>query len=209
MNNLELKSYIAAMLQRELDDLVYDGVDVLQNAINDALARAQRLLDFKLSLERGYLPLVSGKANWRSDMLDGVGGSPVLVKKIKSLYTDDSYEREIRLLRESDAARLHGAGGHYAFMTGSTVYVKNQDEVSDGFYSVYYSLLAPLSADTDTNYLTENISDWIVFQSYFQLQFFLKEDERAMQTAGILGDKWNSVQAWNASMYDETDISLD
>lgn len=209
MNFVTLKQHVAAMLQREPAELIYDSVDVLANAINNAQDRAQRLVDFKHAMKRGYLPLTNGTASWLNDMLDGVAGNPVLVKKFKSFYRDEDYLYELKTLREPDKARLGSEGGEYIYLMGTNVYARGLSESIDGLYTIYYEKLADLSADTDTNFLTDFASDWIIFQAYFELQFFLKEDERAMQSAGILSDKWNSVVVWNDSMYDETDVSLD
>lgn len=210
MTNLELKNYIAAMLQREPSDLVYDSVDVLQNSVNNALLRAQRLVNFNLALSRGYLPLTDGTASWRNDMLNAKGGTSVSVKKVKSFYQEETFQNELLYFKESDNARLaKGSGGVYLYVAGSELYLMNKVTPLEGLYCVYYKQLEPLSDDTDTNFLTENISDWIVFQCIFELQFFLKEDERVQLSTGILADKWNSVLTWNASMHDEMDLSLD
>lgn len=210
MTFLELQQQVAGMLSRSVDDFTYNTFDNLKQAINNAQTRAQRLVDFNLSLARGYLPLTDGSANWRTGMLNAVGGTSVNVKKLVSLTTDENYSQPVTMLRESDRERLRTGGGVYAFVVGETLYYMNStDDSVGGLYTVYYQKLADLSADSDTNYLTENCHDWIVFQSMFELLHYMKEDERVQISAGILRDKWDSVLAWNASMEDEFDVSLD
>ncbi len=208
MTFLEIKNHTAAMLSRTVADFTLNGVSSLDRVINHAIQRAQRLVDFELAKKRGFLPLVDGKADYLEDMLDSSGGSAVTPKKLVSISLDEQMYQAVRLRGEREFERLGGSMGVYAYFVGSMLYLEN-GENSSGLYTVYLQHLPELVGNSDTNFLLKYCSDWVITQATFELQYYLKEDERVQLTAGLLRDKWDTVVAWNASLQSEQDLSLD
>jgi hypothetical protein len=209
MDFVTLKEVVAGMLNRSVSDFTAEGEDHLAYAINQAQLLAQRLIDFELMRTEGYLPLTENSANWRTAMLDGLGGSSITPYKLVAIATDEDIYNDIKLVTESDRRRLENASHRYAYLVGSTLKVKPSDAV-DGVYTVFFEKLADLDADVDTNILTDNCADWLAQQAAFDLAGgYLKEQARLTSMAGSLRYRWDSVVAWNSSFTTETDVSLD
>lgn len=210
MNFIKLQKKVAGWLSRDVEDFYANNFDNLQQAINDSMVMAQRLVDFNLALTRGYLPLTNGTADYTADMLDSVGGNVVYVQKLKSVATDENYYYKLPLRTENDAERLgESSGGEYVYIEGSRLYHKNATETSSGLYTKYYLQLQPMVADEETNFLTNYCHDWMALQAAFEMLHYIKEDERIQLSAGLLRYKWDSVVAWNESFESEQDLSLD
>lgn len=210
MNFIKLQKKVAGWLSREPANFYTNNFDNLQQAINDSMVLAQRLVDFNLALTRGYLPLTSGTGNFLTGMLDGVGGTSVNVQKVHSVYTDSDYHIKLPLRTEDDHDRLgESNGGEYAYLEGSSIYHQNPTENSSGLYTKYFLQLQPMVADEETNFLTNYCHDWMALQAAFEMLHYIKEDERVQLSAGLLRYKWDAVVAWNDSFKSEQDLTLD
>jgi hypothetical protein len=53
---------------------------------------------------------------------------------------------------------------------------------------------------TQTNFLIENCFDFLMYRSIFELNFFLKEDERVAISDSMLQLTWQNVVAWNETV---------
>ena len=207
MTFLEAQQYTAAMLGRDTTEFTLNGFNVLAKALNNACERAQRLVDFEYNKRLGYMELTNGTADFETDMLTSKGGSATTVKKIISLYADEDLMSAFPLRTESDLERLGCGGGAYVLMLGTTLKVMNISNAVE-LYAVYQHKLPALATDGSSNFLLEHCGDYIVFQAMFELQHYMKEDDRIQLSAGILRDKWDSVLAWNSSLESEQDLTL-
>jgi len=61
------------------------------------------------------------------------------------------------------------------------------------------------------NFLLTNVFDFLLFRSIYELNFFLKEDQRVPISAKVLDEIWNNVLQWNATIVGNStdDASLD
>lgn len=210
MNFDELKNQVAGWVSRDVDAFTKNAFDNLESAINNALLRAQRNVDFELAKARGYLPLTDGRADWTSDLLDEKDGSSVTPKKLIAFYLDENFAYHVRFRTSEELTRLGPTGGgQYVYQYGSTLYAKNLPNNQEGLYVEYYQKLAPLANSSDSNFLTEYCNDWIMLQAVFDLQAYQGNDGRMPVTAGMLQDRWDSLLKWNESFQNYTDTSLD
>jgi hypothetical protein len=71
--------------------------------------------------------------------------------------------------------------------------------------------LPDFSADADTSFLFDYCFDWLMFRSMWELNYFLKEDERFPVTSKMLDEYWNNIIQWNATVIgsnvDDVDLS--
>jgi hypothetical protein len=209
MTFLQLQQRTAGWLSRDVTDFTQNSFNNLQQSINDAQRLAQRLVDFDFAVQRGYLPLTSGTGNYITAMVDAPGGSSVSVQKLKAVYTNDEYTLDLPIRRLEDQVRYGPTeGGQYVYTEGQNLYLKN-DDTTGGLYVKYYQKLADLSADGDTNFLTDYCGDWLALQAAFEMLHYIKEDERVQLSAGLLRYKWDSVVTWNESFTSEQDLTLD
>lgn len=51
-----------------------------------------------------------------------------------------------------------------------------------------------------TNFLIDNCFDFLMYRSIFELNFFLKEDERVVISDSVLQQTWQNVVAWNETV---------
>lgn len=63
----------------------------------------------------------------------------------------------------------------------------------------------------ETDFLIDNCFDWLMYRSAYELNFYLKEDERVTLAARIVDDAWSGLLSWNANMVTQgvDDNSLD
>lgn len=63
----------------------------------------------------------------------------------------------------------------------------------------------------ETSFLLDRCFDYLMYRSVFELNFFLKEDQRVGIASGLMKDVWTSMIAWNTSIINSTvdDVSLD
>lgn len=61
-----------------------------------------------------------------------------------------------------------------------------------------------------TDFFLEYCSDWLLYRSLREVNFFLKDGQRVQVTEQMLADSWESVREWNGSINNFTnDASLD
>lgn len=68
-----------------------------------------------------------------------------------------------------------------------------------------------VTAATETNFLLDYCFDFMLFRTIFELNFFLKEDQRVPISAELLASIWENVIKWNATVVGNVvvDNSLD
>jgi hypothetical protein len=73
-----------------------------------------------------------------------------------------------------------------------------------------YTWLPQYSADSDTDFLTEHASTWLIYSSLGHLNFYLKEDQRVQLSTAILSTAWQAVITWNETLWGNvTSFNLD
>jgi len=89
-----------------------------------------------------------------------------------------------------------------AIESGTTLVLNADIFVSGESYSI-------LTADEE-DYLLESAFDWLLYRAVWELNFFVKEDERVQLSQTLIADAWNALRAWNENLIsqstDDTDL---
>jgi hypothetical protein len=59
-----------------------------------------------------------------------------------------------------------------------------------------YSINVP----KETDFLLTNCFDWLLYRTLWELNFFLKEDERVALSRDLINESWNAVLSWNENL---------
>lgn len=97
--------------------------------------------------------------------------------------------------------------------TGKVVYVAPQ--ITQGVsYDVCADVLQWLPDyvnGTETDFLLDFSFDWLMYRSIYELNFFLKEDERVQLSMSFVKDAWDAMVMWNneliAANVDDVDLN--
>lgn len=59
-----------------------------------------------------------------------------------------------------------------------------------------YSILVA----NETDFLLDNCFDWLMYRAIWELNFFLKEDERVQLDRDLINESWEAVKSWNENL---------
>jgi hypothetical protein len=63
---------------------------------------------------------------------------------------------------------------------------------------------------TESDFLLVNCFDWLMYRCIYELNFFLKEDERVILSDKLMNEAWLALVEWNnqliASAVDDVDL---
>ncbi len=67
-----------------------------------------------------------------------------------------------------------------------------------------------LTADEE-DFLIENCFDWLLYRCVWELNFFVKEDERVQLSRDLINEAWNAIIEWNSNLISQStdDTSLE
>lgn len=100
--------------------------------------------------------------------------------------------------------------GDLIYLTpADTTVLNNLDPVTVRFDA--YKWLADYSADGDTDFLLTHCETYMLLRSAYQLNFFLKDDQRINISNAVMDKEWHSVVAWDSNLVvcDTSDANLD
>jgi hypothetical protein len=199
-------------------------VDLLLIACNNARLYTERKIDFVYSVVEAVVPNCSlaegGNLDDAVAMQDN--SAPVSVKKIRtpflplcegSYFPVDLWTKKKwndRLKSRFDGARPHDTA-RYAYITdapfvvvqdGKRIFVAPPDSSlwTNGTLSVALDVFAWLPdyvTGEENDFLLDYCFDWLMYRSIYELNFFLKEDERVSVSERLMADAWDAVVKWN------------
>ena len=214
--------------------------DLLYNAINNARLYAERRIDFELSLQQCLVHGVTlsngGQLTNAVLMSDNV--TPVRIKKIRTPYLPlhDSTEGKyfpVDLMSKKkwdDRVKARWEGAHpndradFAYISdcpyclvqqGNTIFIAppNARAFREGTLTIALDAITwlPDYVDgTETDFILDNCFDWLMYRAIYELNFFLKEDDRVQISTSMMTDAWNAIVIWNnelqASSVDDTTL---
>lgn len=210
-------------------------LDLLLQACNNSRLYAERVIDFTFAAATVTIPSVDLKngASLDTAILTGTMTS-VRVKKIitpflgmadGTQYPVDLWTKKKwndRIKRRFEGARPTDST-NYAFITdspfvviqnGNTVFVTPADSTAfQNNFPIYLDCLTwlpPYVNGTENDFLLDSCFDWMMYRSIYELNFFLKEDERVQIAEKLMTDSWNAVIKWNneliAANVDDVDL---
>jgi len=209
--------------------------DLILQACNNARLYAERKIDFELSVNTVTIPAVDrfNGASLNTAVLYGTSTS-ANVKKIRTPFVAmaNGHQFPVDLWTKKKwndrlKARYEGARptdtSDYACITdspfvvvqdGFNIFVAPADSNSLlGTFPVYLDCwlwLPPYVNGTENDFLLDNCFDWMMYRCIYELNFFLKEDERVELSTKLMGDSWDAVIKWNDQLIntavDDTDL---
>lgn len=200
MNVGEIKAVISSFINRREDAFTKNGVDNIFFALNASKNWAQRTHNFEYLVREGFVnPAPTGTP--LSGILDAPGGTPIVVKAIKQVWalSPTNYRMEVDFLTSrltsSNIALVQKGSKLYTYRPNRLI----GKELTDftGFYLDVYEWLPDFTSDSDTNFLTEFHSDWLVASTLRHLTTYLKEDVRLPMIDSNLSALWQSVLTWD------------
>ena len=218
----DLATAVAGFMHRDPKVFMREGFDLLLQSCNNARLYAERMVDFELAManvEISSVDLHNG-ASLTTAVLTGTATS-VNVKKIMTPWLGaeggtqfpvdlvDKRTWNDRLKRRYEGARPRDTAD-YAFITespfvvvqtGNTIFVAPADHKAlGGTFPIFLDawLWLPAYVDgTETDFLLANCFDWMIYRCVYELNFFLKEDERVMLSTKLMDNSWDALVKWN------------
>jgi len=226
----DLKRAVVAYVNRDELSLVRGGFNCLENAINDAKMWAQRTHIFEKANVEITVPdvnLTSG-ADLSTAVLRGTT-TAVLVRALKHAWLPAAsgtgevpleiisrdqwvneqkrrFDRVLTSRREdwtsttSDGKALEVVynGTKIHLSTANTEALNGASDTDIHFDAVRW--FDVYENDTDTDFLLQYAFDFLLMRTVFQLNFYLKEDQRVPVNAEAMNDAWLSVIRWDTSL---------
>lgn len=241
MNFGDFKKVVAGYMQRSANVFSPSTVDLLAHAINAARRSAELKTDFELCKARGQLTvsLTTGASldNMKVEGTSTALSVKTLLKAYMPLYdaTAESFPVEIisrskhvervqryysGQIQEVDGKQLIPAASCSRYQIvrfGNDVYLSPADVDSYGGNTsivVKFDVikwLADYSLDADTDFLLTHCDTWMLFQTVWQLNMFLKEDARVPVSQAAMDRAWADVINWNSTLLQNSsdDANLD
>lgn len=203
--------------------------DALNKAINNARLYAERQIDFELSRVSVDVPNVSltNGGSLNNAVIHG-GVEKVSVKKIIRPFlafidgsgtfpigfmTRDKWLARVQR-RYENAVPTNKARESRIQSTplvliqqGTIIYVTPQDSSvigSDNFtvFLDVFRWLDDYEGDqlSHTDYLIQYCFDWLMYRSIWELNFYLKDDERVILSETLIKSAWDAIIKWNANL---------
>lgn len=237
----DFKKVVAGYMQRSAAVFAPSTVDLLGHAINAARKSAELKMNFELAKARGQLSvnLTTGAA-LSSMVYEGTATTlPVkaLLKAFLPLVTSEntffpieiiSRDKHVERVQRYYAGQITEIDGNQQITEslttkyqlvrfGENVYLSPADSDSyNGSSSVTVKFdvirwLSDYSADVDTDFLLEHCNSWMLFQTLWQLNLYLKEDQRVPVNERAMEVLWNDVVNWNSTLLHNSaeDANLD
>jgi hypothetical protein len=232
----DLRKAVAAYMNREASAFIVDGADNLNRAINNAKNFCQRSIDFEYARAFATVANVSLTTGGSLDnaVLYGTA-TAVVVKSIEQPYfaltaggefpvsmisRADWAKRQQRRFANVESLRsgeVPTSANHTIGIVqyGKTIYVVPADTAFFGASTtnVHMDIIQWIPDFSDvagTSFLLDHCFDFLQFRSIYELNFFLKEDQRVPVSKSALDEVWNNVVQWNATIVgNSTDATLD
>ena len=172
------------------DSLTYYVLQYLErsdDATVNAIPTFISLAEFEIAQEiktLGQLQIVEANMTAGSPNLP----KPARWRKTVSMnYTDASGNKNPLLLRKyeylinySQSSATTGAPVYYADTSWDWWYISPTPDQAYSFEVLYYERIAPLSSTNQTNWLTQNAPNAMLFGTLLQAMSFLKNDQRVI-----------------------------
>lgn len=231
MNFGDFKTMVAAFLARNETDYTSGTFDFLSNAVNMARKATERLHDFNLCRVKAQvtMDLVNG-VDISTAVLASDGTTAVSIKSIRTSYlpynsnanfypvrTITKNQYNSMMLNVAEQHHVHPktlansdircVPAYYLVRDNTTLFVTPNDT------NLYPTTTFPVqldvvkwlddyTQDSDTDFLLDTCSDYMLFKTVALLEPFMKEDVRMPLIAAQLKDAWKTVLIWDGRLID-------
>lgn len=222
----DLKKQVAAYMHRAVGDFTVDSVDILTKAVYRARTNAQLRHNFEALRCAISIPNVSITAGalLSTAVLDGTV-TAVDVKTIECAFItvgsvqlpiDTISKAHHRMTLKQSYAALGSVSdltayapasvGSYSLVRqGDRIFVTPADSTFLG--GTPFTLKADAVQWADT-YASDSVGDFftnqgeqfVIFRTVYELNYFLKEEERVQLSVPLMQDAWDALIAWDTSL---------
>jgi hypothetical protein len=221
----DLKATVAAILNREQQYFVMNGVDLLKQACNFARKYAERTIDFELSRVPAKLASVSLSSGGSFAGITDLEGTSLDVKRITAafmpttngsgtfpvnFYTRDRWitQKKLRfenlIKRENADQYITEDSEAYVVQNGDQIYVNpsNTDFWGTGVTTVdlyfdVYKWLPDYDTGSEEDFLLEHCLDYMIFRTINVLSFLKRDAEMGVASQQMWKECYESVKRWN------------
>lgn len=199
-----------------------EAFDLLLQAMNNARLYAERKIDFELSIAQVTIPSVSATSG--ASLLTAVLKDTTTACRIKKIRTpflalsdgstfpvelwhksrwNERLKRRYALASPLDpASQLDFTESPFSVVQdGNTVFVSPMDTNALGStFDLELEALVWMDeyvTGAETDFLLDYCFDWLMYRCIFELNFFLKEDERVALSDRLMKESWDAVVGWN------------
>lgn len=235
-----LKTAVAAYLQRDTTTFVVGSFDMLQLACNNAKNYCQRSVDLEFARQFAQVTSVSlANGGLLTDATLFGSATTLVIKSIERAFVNtsadgqfpidiisrDAYTRRLQRrfanvrtieqaaevysgVRSTNLVLVQYGQRFYVYPASSNVF--GGASTIDVFFDVI-EWLPDMVNNSDTNFLLDYCFDFLMYRSIYELNFFLKEDQRVGISSALLDDVWKNVINWNKTIVGNTvdDNTLD
>jgi hypothetical protein len=208
MSNFKvLRETVLGCVSRAKSSFQAGGQNFADLAVNNAVIYAQRNWDFQWL--KGD---VSIDCNPKGSVLTAKDdcGCPVKLKRIIKAFGVTAptghgdleipfVSRQTQIERNTQGAKhcCNSLDSAHVIQSGQSVYLSPEKLEAHTLYFYALKWLPRLEKDTDTNFLFDYGFDFLMYRSIYELNFFIKEDERFQVSTKMLNDSWASLTAWD------------
>jgi len=137
-----------------------------------------------------YLDVLQWLPSYGNEEVLGIASSTTVGKLVNSVGDFVNQGVKIGMVVNN---RTDGTAAVITAIESSTTLVLNSDIfVSGETYSI-------LTAD-ESDFLLESAFDWLLYRSVWELNFYVKEDERTQISQVLISDAWNALRSWNENL---------
>lgn len=199
------------------EQVVVKNVSLLNGAsLSDAVLFRDNTMQVKVkTAKRAYLPVngtgISGQVP--VDMISRQAWASRQQRRLGSLSS----------LRAQEVNQQLTATSYCIVRDGLNFYIQPGSAQAFGgltLVNVYFDVIrwiddyithGPANANVHGDFLLQYCYDYLLYRSVYELNFFLKEDQRVPLSKDLLDETWNNVIQWNATLVDSSveDVSLD
>ncbi len=218
-----LRETILGCVSRAKSSFQAGGQNFADLAINNAIIFAQRQWDFQFL--KGDVKITCSPRGSMMTARDTEGTCVVKLKRIIKAYgtgvpdphnavsipylSRQSQIADVTNSRANDCHCYNGTkvvhDGEYVYLSPAVVEVGTEYDL--WFHAVRW--LPRVSRDEHTNFLFDYGFDWLMYRSIYELNFFIKEDERFQVSTKMLNDAWASLTAWDVSLVSPTETEIE
>jgi hypothetical protein len=233
-----MKAMVAAYMQRDAATFTVGTTDLLSAAINGARKWAELERNFELNRVQAQLSvsLQNGSDISNMKLLDGSTAvdAKSLIKGFLPMPDNANGWFPIDVIMRDK--HIEQVQRHYETVTnlatvtqrqpslvpffrivrlGNTVYLTPADTSALGGsdpITVRFDIIKFLpdySADADTDFLLQRCENFMLLRSAYQLNFFLKDDQRINISEAVLNSAWHSVVVWDSTLVTSNSADAD
>jgi hypothetical protein len=148
-----------------------------------------------------YLDVLQWLPQYGQEVVLGVASSTTAGKLVNTV--GDFVNQDVKIGKVVQNVTDGTSATIIAIESGTTLLLNADIFTSGESYSV-------LTADEE-DFLLESCFDWLMYRAIWELNFYVKEDERVQLSQTLITDAWNAMRSWNENLISQStdDVDLD